>query len=47
MESLEEIKLRLVSKDPEQRIDALLDAWKHGTEEISNYSWIVARLKLE
>ena len=34
MESLEEIKLRLVSKDPEQRIDALLDAWEYGTAGI-------------
>ena len=34
MESLEKIKLRLVSKDPEQRIDALLDAWEYGTAGI-------------
>ena len=34
MESLEEIKLRLVSKDPEQRINMLLDAWKYGTAGI-------------
>ena len=34
MESLEEIKLRLTSKDPEQRIDALLDAWEYGTAGI-------------
>ena len=38
MELLEEIRLRLVSKDPEQRIDALLDAWEYGTEEIPDYS---------
>ena len=30
MESLEEIRLALVSKDPEKRIDALLDAWEYG-----------------
>ena len=34
MESLEEIKLRLVSKNPEKRIDALLDAWEYGTAGI-------------
>lgn len=34
MESLEEIKLRLASSDPEQRIDALLDGWEHGTAGI-------------
>ena len=30
MESLEEIKLRLASDNPEQKIDALLDAWEYG-----------------
>lgn len=34
MESIEDIKLRLISKDPEQRIDALLDAWEYGTAGI-------------
>ena len=34
MELLEEIELRLSSKDPEQRIDALLDAWEYGTAGI-------------
>ena len=34
MESLEEIELRLVNKDPEQRIDALLDAWEYNTAGI-------------
>ena len=34
MESLEEIKLRLVSKNPEKRIDVLLDAWEYGTAGI-------------
>ena len=30
MESLEAIKLRLASDNPEQKIDALLDAWEYG-----------------
>ena len=34
MESLEEIKLRLASDNPEQKIDALLDAWEYGAAGI-------------
>lgn len=34
MELLEEIKLRLASNNPEERIDALLDAWEHHTAGI-------------